>query len=536
MKNQFENIQSLMENVKDKVGKPVSARVVMATIESLGIRDIDIPDDYGFSSIKTLADYIFKEINSLPDYYDIKNAKETEEITNQKTIQVSDYMHVKAKLFAKHYPLGILHLLPVFLQIAAIILFGYSLWTYIGFNEIQSTAVVLGVMAGLIITGGFVQVIGRQATFYWNYEDYKMAKETVFYLIRKGTVSLLFVIFTVTLFNVFFHLFPFNVLFVIFTYAFLIGILLLVFAPLHTIKQRWVISIAILAGTALAVYAKEKTNLLIYITHWIGIVCAIIIALIFLIFYFKFKIGKKQVHSNIRFKTPILLYQNYKYFFYGTTVYIFIFIDRILAWTSDTEGKLPLIVYFEKDYELGMDLAILVFLLMTGVLEYSIVSFTKFLDIGQKVTSFDTPEKFNKQFIKMYWHNILLLFMTFILVFVLIYFIITASWGYKGQFNQVLDVISIRVCIIAGIGYFFLAWGMLNSLYMFTLGRPNVAVKGIVIACLINIFVGFILSRFVSYEYSVVGMLCGSIFYMIYTIVENKKFFKNLDYYYYAAY
>jgi hypothetical protein len=46
------------------------------------------------------------------------------------------------------------------------------LWTYVGFNEIQSTAVVLGVVVGLVSTGGFVQVIGRQASFYWNYEDY----------------------------------------------------------------------------------------------------------------------------------------------------------------------------------------------------------------------------------------------------------------------------------------------------------------------------------------------------------------------------
>ena len=57
MKNHFENIESLMQQIKDKVGKPVSTRVVMATIESLGIRDIDVPSDYGFESIKSLSDW-----------------------------------------------------------------------------------------------------------------------------------------------------------------------------------------------------------------------------------------------------------------------------------------------------------------------------------------------------------------------------------------------------------------------------------------------------------------------------------------------
>ena len=75
MKNHYENTEFLMQSVKDKIGKPVSSRVVIATIESLGIRDIDVPSDYGFESIKSLADYIFKEINSLADYSELKNSK-----------------------------------------------------------------------------------------------------------------------------------------------------------------------------------------------------------------------------------------------------------------------------------------------------------------------------------------------------------------------------------------------------------------------------------------------------------------------------
>ena len=100
-------------------------------------------------------------------------------------------MRVKAKLFAHYYPLGVFHLLPVFLQIAAIVAFGYSLWTHVQFNHLQSTAVVLGVIIGIVSTGGFVQVIGRQATFYWNYHDYSMTKKTVDSLLKLGVKTLL---------------------------------------------------------------------------------------------------------------------------------------------------------------------------------------------------------------------------------------------------------------------------------------------------------------------------------------------------------
>jgi hypothetical protein len=52
----------------------------------------------------------------------------------------------------------------------------------------------------------------------------------------------------------------------------------------------------------------------------------------------------------------------------------------------------------------------------------------------------------------------------------------------------------------------------------------------------VNIIVGFLLSRFVGYEYSVVGMLCGAGLFAFLTVRATHAYFKNLDYYYYASY
>ena len=537
MENHFTNIKSLIENTKDKIGKPVSSQVVAATIESLGIREKDTMSDYGFTSIKDLADLIFYELTTDRYHLNAKNAKEREVLATQpKTIQISDYLRIKTKIFAEYYSLGIFHLLPVLIQIAAIVLFGYSLWTFVGFNQIQSTAVVLGVIIGLVATGGYVQVIGRQASFYWNYEDYRMTKQTINYLHKVGLLSIFFLLVAIFLLNFFFHIYPYEILFVVFAYAFLVGTLLLMLAPLHTIKQRWVITLAIFSGTAAAILLKETTNLQIFATHWIGIALAILVAKTFLtVYFFNLTKNKKAISGN-EIKVPVMLYHNYQYFFYGIFIYIFIFIDRILAWSSGLNGNLPFLVYFEKNYELGMDLAILVFLLLAGVLEYSIASFTRFIDIGQKITDHKTPEVFNYQLRKMYWQQVLLLFLTSAAAFVLIYFIINASWGFEGQFNEVLLQLSIKVCLIGGVGYVLLAWGMLNALYLFTLGQAMKPLKAIIYACLLNIFLGFVLSRFFAYEYSVVGMLCGAALFVALTLKANVKFLKNLDYYYYAAY
>ena len=112
MNNQTLNIENLTLTVREKIGKPVSNRVVAATIESLGIRDKDTMNDFGVSSIKSLADLVYQKILTAPDYSSIKNKKEKEFENNEKskTLQLSDYLIVKLKIFARYYPTGILHL------------------------------------------------------------------------------------------------------------------------------------------------------------------------------------------------------------------------------------------------------------------------------------------------------------------------------------------------------------------------------------------------------------------------------------------
>lgn len=537
MKTTTDTQRKLVLEVKERLGIPISNKVVRATIESLGIRNIDIEEDYGLPTMGALADVIYDELITAKEHKNAKNKKEIEvQSTAQKPIQLSDYLRVKASIFAYYYPLGILHLLPVFVQIATIIIFGYSLWTFIGFNHVQSTAVVLGVIIGLVATAGFVQVIGRQASFYWNHDDFQMTKKTIYYLLKTGSSALVFVLLFLVAINAIFNFYPFSVLVISVAYAFLIGILLLVLAPLHTIKQRWVITISIVSGTLLALVLKTKTTIPIYITHWIGISTALALAGIFLVLFLNKYTKKKKSKATASLKSSVLLYHNYNYFIYGFLLYVFLFIDRILAWTTTINGPIPFVLYFEKEYELGMDLAILIFLLLSGVLEYGVASFSKFLDLGQKNTTYSNTKHFNSSLLKMYWQQIALLIGSGTFLFGLLFILLFSPLVYQAYFEETVEFVSIKVSLLGGIGYLFLAWGMLNSLYLFTLSQPIKPARAIAMACVLNLFVGLFFSRFVSYEYSVIGMLVGSFCFMILTLRAVVDYLKNLDYYYYAAY
>ena len=73
-------------------------------------------------------------------------------------------------------------------------------------------------------------------------------------------------------------------------------------------------------------------------------------------------------------------------------------------------------------------------------------------------------------------------------------------------------------------------------LYLYTLNVQKAALRILIIALLTNIIIGLFFSRMVSYEYAVLGMLIGSLVFAALTTRFTLKFFKKLDYYYYASY
>ena len=144
----IKNFQTLKEQVYNLVGLPVGKWAILATVESFGIREIDVKEDYGHNSLKELAMAIEREIRKEENHRSDKSIP-MDRLTSKK-FMVNDYMGVPVNWFFRDYLKGILLLFPIFIQIVAIIFFNYSLWTYLEFNVYQSTAVVFGVVLGFI--------------------------------------------------------------------------------------------------------------------------------------------------------------------------------------------------------------------------------------------------------------------------------------------------------------------------------------------------------------------------------------------------
>lgn len=535
--HQAKNIYSdLIETIKERNGKPVNVRVVYATIESLGIRDVDVKDDFGFDSISDLSKHIFELLND-PSQPPLTNKQEKKEAQKEsKILYLSEYSTVRRKLFVQDYSKGIFHLLPIVLQIVAIVLFGFSLWTFVGFNTLQSTAVVLGLILGLTATGGFVQAMGKQVSFYWYHEDYVMTKKSIDYLSKTGIAFLCMLFVIITAVNFLLNLYPILFLLIVFVYAFLIGTLLLVFAPLYTIKRRWVISISVFAGTLTALLLLFYSSWPIYSIHWLGIAIATGISFVYLYFFIRKIVQSKNGIQNGSPKLGVLIARNFNYFLYGTFFYLFIFTDRILAWSSTQDRILPYIIYYEKDYEIGMDLAMLVFFLLAGVLEYSVSSFSRTIEYKQRTIGYSDVKIFNKHMLELYYKHLWFFALNAIGIMILLYLAITQPWGYQAGFDEKISPMSFTVAVIGCFAYLFLTLAMLNVLLLYTLNKSQKPLKALMIACVVNLGVGWWFSRVISYEYSVIGILAGSIVFMVLTTKMVHSFYKKLDYNYYAAF
>ncbi len=527
--------RDVFNTLKTRYGKPVNVQVVCAALEAMGIRDVDVPKDYGFANIEAMAAHTFKELRAIsPHILQNDNQKLAERRANR-TFYISDYSAIKYKLFWKDFGNGLFDLLPILFQLIAIILLGFSLWTYVGFNDLQATAVVLGLILGLTATGGTIQAMGKQVAFYWYQEDLAMCER----MVRKGIkAGMLLVIGLTTLFmtiNLIANLYPFIFSIIVFLYAVSIGSLLLVFAPLYTIKKRWVLSASVLMGTLVAISLLLFSTFSIYLIHALGIWTSLLLAAGYLYYYFS---RKKYGTEGAKYGTArrgVGTVRNSNYFIYGTLFYVFLFTDRIIAWSAAYAREVPFIIYYDKDYEIGMDLALLVFFLMAGILEYSVASFSRHMERKQRVLHHNQLKQFQAEMFRTYKKHFTLLLLNAAAATALLYYLVTKPWGYQAGFQDTLEPLSLYVAGVGCVGYIFLTIGIMNVLLLHTLNQSGKTIQFLLIAWATNCAIGLIASRMIGFEYSVLGLLAGSMVFIILSTKYIRTYFKNLEYHYYAT-
>ncbi len=520
-----DRIPALAARILSAIEYPKDHWEVAAHLEVSGIRDVDARQEYGCVNVFDLA----RRITALAGGLALAAPRRPARLAPLLWRFVRGYMH------------GLLFSMPMAAQAFAMILFGYSLWAWVNFSTREATAIALGTVTSFIVTGGYTQAISRRGLFYINQAEDILTKAICYRIFLLGLVAVIAVGLLLAAANVVFEFLPLDMASRAELYYFLLSLLWLSFSILYMLRRQALL-------TLITVIALLAVHLAVLFLRWemleahtLGLGTAIALSFLsgFAILRRRARRAQREFAASELPRMSMLVYATAPYFWYGVLYFAFLFADRIVAWSATAgRGLLPYFIWFDSRYELGMDWALFCFVLTVGVLEFTIREFSERIIPAEQMARADRAADFNRRFTRFYYSH-LALFIVASLVGM------AAAWfGMKGLreiaifplmtafFNPVTEA----VFWWAAAGYVFLVFGLFNSVFLFALSRPGFVLRSLAPALALNLVVGFVMSRAVSYELAVVGLTAGSLLFLLLSSFYARLTFKRLDYYYYAAY
>ncbi|MEO0815084.1 MAG: hypothetical protein AAFY60_19645, partial [Myxococcota bacterium] len=150
-----EKIADLVDFIIEQTGRPMNFWAVAALLESRGLRDVDAIEQYErrhiFQLAKDVFDRVVVKVDTLPP---------------EKRESQRPGFGALLRDFVRFYLKGTVFALPMAGQIVAILLLRYSLWAWLEFSVMQASLVAIGTIGSFVISGGLIQAIGREGTFY----------------------------------------------------------------------------------------------------------------------------------------------------------------------------------------------------------------------------------------------------------------------------------------------------------------------------------------------------------------------------------
>ena len=521
-------IDEIGQTVIRRVGIPKDRWEIAAQLEVLGFRDRDVRDHFGFKDLFETADKIlalFKE-GKLEFSVEGENGER----------------HLNPVLrFLRHYLDGLMFSLPMVVQGCTMLLWGYGLWGAIDLDIRTGSAIALGFIASYIVTSGFSWAIVSRGLFYHYQDEGGLARWSALRMWWIAVRVALGLSLPALLFNLLYRLIPLDMSLIAAAYYIGLVLLWLNWSLNYLVNRTHWLLVVVFVSILIVVFAARILGWPIIAANLTGLVVAD--ALTLAIGYFglnKWAVngaGKPTVNPP---RLTVLIYATAPSFLYGFLYSAFIFTDRILAWTSmrGREDFPPYPFWLNARYELGMDLALLMVVLLAGVVEHSTHRFSTQLIPSEKRLQSSAIEPFVHEFRRFYARHSAILVAAAILAVVISWKVYGALQKYPDPRLQasLVSTTTLRAFGVAAIAYGIFMFALQNVLMLMSLSRADLAARAMGTALVINIAVGWIVSRSIDYSAAVFGLLAGSIVLAILAHRDLHRVLGDLDYFYYAAY
>ncbi|HET7566785.1 MAG TPA: hypothetical protein VFJ91_02255 [Gaiellaceae bacterium] len=520
-------LDELAAEVVERIGRPIDLDAIAATIETLGVRETDARETFGAADVFDLA----RRVAPLAD------ALAPEEERDAPPPPV-----VRAALgsarFLRLYGRGIFFALPMIVQVVTIALL--RLGTRIHISDAQATAVMTGSILSFLVTGGFVQAIGRLGSVYVGRGNHVLARRLAYRILGLGMLAAAALGALVLALEQGVPLLPGHGTEVAAAYLVILSGLWLSLAVLYMLQQRVLVLVSVGVWVGTFAWLLEGPRAGVYQAQWGGAgagsafsgLAGLLVT---------WRLARRLPAERRQEPLPSarqLAVEVRPYFAYGVLYFAIVFLDRIVGWTKAAPHGY--VLFFRGPYELGLDWALLTLLLTVALLDYTITAFADALGPTQRRFAARDLHLHNRAFQYFYLRQLVLLGVLAVLSAAGMYF--GGLWlrDAAGSFQEVRDFFAdsttYHVFLWGALGYGLLVWGLLNAVFFFFVSRPAYALRPLAWALLAGVVAGAAASRTGPYWQSVVGLAAGGFVFAAGTTAYAIRLLDEIDFYYYASY
>lgn len=518
----------LAQQVVDLIGIPKDEWEIAAQLEVMGLRDTDARTDYDARDLFDLARRIYSWF--LDGRLRFEADREDPEPRVPRFVR-----------FAKNYMTGLTFSLPMALQAVTMVVWGYGVWGAIAMDLRTGSAIALGFIASYVVTGGFMQSIVRRGLFYVYQQEEWLARWTA---LRAWSIALRIVLALLVpalLFNALFNILPWPMVVTAAGYYIALSILWLNWALIYLVRKTWLFLLTTAIALAAVLIAARVFGASPIAANAVGLVLADALSFALALHHLN-RLARRSARPGVVNppRLTVLVYSTSRFFLYGLLYNSFLFADRVIAWTSATgrEDFPPYGFWLNVRYELGMDLALIVVMLLSGIVEHTTQRFSETLIPNEKRVKSGDRERFTKAARDEHRRRSGILAGAAAIAVIAA---VAVAIGLRQLpelpvYEALIAAKTTRVFILATIAYVVFMFALQNVLTLLTLSRVELVVRAVSIALAVNIAVGFVCSRAIDYSFAVLGLLAGAIALVVLTARAMRDVLSGLDYHYYAAY
>ncbi len=486
--NSDHEIEDLLIKGRNGTAQVVHARELAALMESFGYTDRSA-QEAGFVDVFSGAECLFTSFKTDP--------KPTHIIA--RNIDGTAFKE-EAKCAIRKISLSLAYAVPWMILLALEYLWPNAL----EISPELGGALCLALIASLITSGGFIQMISRSGSFYYGCGQPILVHRICTSLVSVGFSCTLILASLGMLLGFYFHLFGGSYLTLAAIHYVALSLLWMYCSILSVQGRGWYIPlvflISALSSGLIKILAHSSATILLMAWPLL----AVLAALGFAVAGFH-RAEKKQVGGEVSAQPRfgVLAISLVPFFLFGTVYFSFLFADRLTAgsaipWVSGLSFGI------DGSYKKGMDLVLLAFLVTAALTEYLADSFMRFWQRLAGEVSQATIEELVIRLRRRHWQMLVAIFLMFALVSISAWLVLSGADSLTAS-PRVL-----QTAITGGLGYLLLNAALLDMIILSSVNANSQALVAVTLGLLANLLTGYVFSHLWGLQYAAIGLLVGS--------------------------